>query len=146
VSSAVTAATLTNLAAVLPFLLVTGMAALIFRELILTISFAIVASLAIALTLVPTLASLLARVEFRSGLGSHAPHSRRSIASSRGGADGYTRIARPMLRCAGRSSRAALLMAGAWVASRGLGTEFLPQVDDGQVSCGCRCRRARRRP
>lgn len=47
---AITAGTLTNLAAVVPFLLVTGLAALVFRELILTISFAIIASLAMALT------------------------------------------------------------------------------------------------
>jgi multidrug efflux pump subunit AcrB len=54
-----------------PFLLITGMAALIFRELILTISFAIVASLAVALTLVPTLVrALLARSA--SGAGSTA--------------------------------------------------------------------------
>ncbi|MGH7544607.1 MAG: efflux RND transporter permease subunit, partial [Gemmatimonadota bacterium] len=50
VTSAVVASTLTNLAAVVPFLLVTGLVALIFRELILTISFAIVASLLVALT------------------------------------------------------------------------------------------------
>src|SRR5690606_37615954 len=39
VQSAVVAATTTNLAAVVPFLLISGLAALIFRELILTISF-----------------------------------------------------------------------------------------------------------
>jgi multidrug efflux pump subunit AcrB len=45
----------TNLAAVVPFLLISGLTALIFRELILTISFAILASLPVALTLVPML-------------------------------------------------------------------------------------------
>ncbi len=63
VSSAVVASTLTNLAAVVPFLLISGLAALIFRELILTISFAIVASLGVALTLVPMLSAQLAKVE-----------------------------------------------------------------------------------
>jgi hydrophobe/amphiphile efflux-1 (HAE1) family protein len=133
VSSAVTAATLTNLAAVLPFLLVSGMAALIFRELILTISFAIVASLAIALTLVPMLASLFSRIERRSGL-DQSRVIRWFNGMVTGGADRYTRIARPMLawRWAVLAG-ALLLMVGAYAVSRGLGAEFLPQVDDGQV-------------
>jgi hydrophobe/amphiphile efflux-1 (HAE1) family protein len=133
VSSAVTAATLTNLAAVLPFLLVSGMAALIFRELILTISFAIVASLAIALTLVPMLASLLSRIERRSGL-DQSRVIRWFNGMVTGGADRYTRMARPMLAWRWAVvAGALLLMAGAYAVSRGLGAEFLPQVDDGQV-------------
>ncbi|MGB0514001.1 MAG: efflux RND transporter permease subunit, partial [Wenzhouxiangellaceae bacterium] len=62
VISAVTAGTLTNLAAVVPFLLVTGLATLVFQELLLTISFAVIASLAVALTLVPMLAAQFAKV------------------------------------------------------------------------------------
>ena len=134
VSSAVVAATLTNLAAVLPFLLVSGMAALIFRELILTISFAIVASLAIALTLVPTLASLFSRVEFSSGL-ERTRLVRGFDRAVRRGAEMYVGIARPTLRLRWLVvAGAVLLMGGAWAVSRGFGSEFLPQVDDGQVS------------
>jgi multidrug efflux pump subunit AcrB len=55
VNSAVVASTSTNLAAVLPFLFIGGLIGLLFRELIITISAAIVASLFVALTLVPTL-------------------------------------------------------------------------------------------
>ena len=55
VNSAVVASTSTNLAAVLPFLFVGGLVGLLFRELIITISAAITASLLIALTLVPAL-------------------------------------------------------------------------------------------
>jgi multidrug efflux pump subunit AcrB len=134
VSSAVVAATMTNLSAVVPFLLVSGLAALVFRELILTISFAIVASLAVALTVVPTLAALLSRVSFRSGL----DDSRVIRAIDRGvlrGADGYARAVRPLLR--GRwavLSASLVLFAGAYALSRELGSEFLPQVDDGVVS------------
>ncbi len=57
VTSAIVASTTTNLAAVLPFLFVTGLIGLLFRELIFTISAAIVASLLVAVTLVPSLAS-----------------------------------------------------------------------------------------
>jgi multidrug efflux pump subunit AcrB len=68
VQSAVIAATATNLAAVVPFLLISGLAALIFRELILTISFAILGSLIVALTVVPMLSAQFAKVRFESGL------------------------------------------------------------------------------
>ncbi len=57
VNGAIVAATSTNLAAVLPFLFIGGLAGLLFRELIFTISAAIFASMIIALTLVPAYAS-----------------------------------------------------------------------------------------
>jgi multidrug efflux pump subunit AcrB len=56
VTSAIVASTSTNLAAVLPFLFIGGLVGLLFRELIFTISAAILASLIVALTLVPALA------------------------------------------------------------------------------------------
>ena len=55
VNSAVVASTSTNLAAVLPFLFIGGLVGLLFRELIITISAAIIASMVVALTLVPAL-------------------------------------------------------------------------------------------
>jgi CzcA family heavy metal efflux pump len=57
VNSAIIASTTTNLAAVLPFLFIGGLVGLLFRELIFTISAAIMASMIIALTLVPALAA-----------------------------------------------------------------------------------------
>lgn len=63
VNSPIVASTTTNLAAVLPFLFIGGLAGLLFRELIATISAAIAASMVVALTLVPSLA---ARVHVRS--------------------------------------------------------------------------------
>ncbi len=57
VNSAILASTSTNLAAILPFLFVGGLVGLLFRELIITISAAVVASMVIALTLVPALSS-----------------------------------------------------------------------------------------
>ena len=57
VNSAIVASTSTNLAAVLPFLFIGGLIGLLFRELIFTISAAIVASMIVALTLVPSLAA-----------------------------------------------------------------------------------------
>jgi CzcA family heavy metal efflux pump len=57
VNSAIVASTSTNLSAVLPFLFIGGLTGLLFRELIFTISAAILASMVIALTLVPALAA-----------------------------------------------------------------------------------------
>ncbi len=61
VTSAIVASTSTNLAAVLPFLFIGGLVALLFRELIFTISAAILASMVVALTLVPSLAAHIER-------------------------------------------------------------------------------------
>ena len=55
VTGAITASTSTNLAAVLPFLFIGGLVGLLFSELIITLSAAIVASLIVAVTLVPAL-------------------------------------------------------------------------------------------
>ncbi|MCU7837480.1 MAG: efflux RND transporter permease subunit [gamma proteobacterium symbiont of Taylorina sp.] len=59
VNSAIVASTSTNLAAVLPFLFMGGLAGLLFKELIITISAAILASMLVSLTVVPSLAARL---------------------------------------------------------------------------------------
>jgi multidrug efflux pump subunit AcrB len=134
VTSAVTAATATNLAAVIPFLLISGLAALIFRELILTIAFAILASLMVALTVVPMLSAQLAKVRFTSGLNRWRP-----LVAFDGFVQWlrrlYRRIAPTVLRWRWgvlAAAVVALLATGQLV--RGLGSEFLPQVDDGNVN------------
>ena len=69
VESALVASTSTNLVAVLPFLLLGGFISLLFNELLLTISFAIAASILVALTVVPMLTSRLLTVQGSSGIG-----------------------------------------------------------------------------
>jgi multidrug efflux pump subunit AcrB len=66
VESALVAATAANLVSVLPFLLVGGFVCLFFNELILTISFAVAASVVVALTVVPMLCSRLFAIEWSS--------------------------------------------------------------------------------
>lgn len=60
ISSALIASTSTNLVAVLPFLFIGGLIGLFFKDLIITISASILASLIVSLTLVPSLAAKLA--------------------------------------------------------------------------------------
>lgn len=133
VTTAVIASTATNLAAVLPFLLITGMAALVFRELILAISFAIVASLATALTLVPTLAALSSRIRWQSGFNKWliTRTFQRGVGAAR---DVYIWLARRVFRWRWLTvlGAAAGLGYALWIAE-GLNTEFLPPVDDGDV-------------
>ena len=69
VESALVAATGANLVSVLPFLLIGGFFSLLFNELILTISFAIAASLLVAVTIVPMLASRLLAIRWSSRIG-----------------------------------------------------------------------------
>jgi multidrug efflux pump subunit AcrB len=66
VESALLASTSTNLVAVLPFLLIGGFIALLFNELILTISFSVAASILIAVTIVPMATSRLLAVRWSS--------------------------------------------------------------------------------
>jgi multidrug efflux pump subunit AcrB len=68
VESSLVAATAANLVSVLPFLLVGGFVSLLFNELILTICFAVAASLLVALTVVPMLSARLFSIPRSSGL------------------------------------------------------------------------------
>lgn len=69
VESALLASTSTNLVAVLPFLLIGGFIALLFNELILTISFSVAASILVAVTIVPMMASRLLAIQWSSRVG-----------------------------------------------------------------------------
>lgn len=138
VTSAVVASTTTNLAAVAPFLLMTGLSALIFKELILTISFAILASLPLALTLVPMLAAQLGKVRFQSGLDRFRP----LVAFERfleALGQRYRRVATGAVRRRWWVLGGSVALCGMALLGVGrLGSTFLPQVDDGTVGIGFR--------
>lgn len=68
VNSAIVASTSTNLAAVLPFLFMGGLVGLLFQELIITISAAIISSMLVSLTLVPSLAARLKPAKHKKSL------------------------------------------------------------------------------
>lgn len=133
VQSAVIAATTTHLSAVVPFLIISGLAALIFRELILTISFAIAASLLVAMSIVPMLSAQLAKIKFTSG----AERWRLIRGVDRFNdalCNIYRRVTPTVIRWRFAVFGAGMLtLLGAWALTQNLGNEFLPQVDDGNV-------------
>jgi multidrug efflux pump subunit AcrB len=127
VNSAIVASASTNLAAVLPFVFMGGLAGLIFRELILTLAAAIVASVVVALTLVPALA---ARVPERPAGRLRVVVERLMVTLQ----EGYARLVRWLLP---RPWLVILPLLAAMLPSLSLFTveqqEFLPEVDSAEV-------------
>ncbi|MGE0080057.1 MAG: efflux RND transporter permease subunit [Thiohalomonadaceae bacterium] len=129
ITSALVASTTTNLAAVLPFLFIGGLVGLLFRELIFTISAAIVASLAVAITLVPAW-GVHVRVQGRQ----RAPADRLvHWLQDRYGALVNTLLTRRPLRVGTVVALVGALGASVPVFLYGK-QDFLPQMDTGEIS------------
>ncbi|WP_456378040.1 efflux RND transporter permease subunit [Thiolapillus sp.] len=127
VTSAIFASTSTNLAAVLPFLFIGGLIGLLFQELIITISAAIVASMIVALTLVPALAARIPAT--REGwLRRRINHFVTQLQ------DAYAGLLRHILKWGWLVILVFLLLLGATVKEllQPMST-FLPRIDDGRV-------------
>lgn len=124
VASPLVASTLTNLAAISPFFFIKGITALLFRDMVVTITAAFIISLVVSLTLVPSLSAHL----FRSGAGN----------STNPVVELLTRIYKKMLGGALRIriyiviAAIGLFICGLMLA-KNLGREFLPQIDDGRI-------------
>lgn len=134
VISAVIASTTTNLASVLPFLLIVGLAALFFKELILTISFAIIASLLVAITLVPMLSAQLFKYEQ-----THLQQTPVWAKWSQSLVTALTNRYRQALAWTLKHrtvvlTSVVLVFVGSMYLFSQLGSEFLPYMDDGRIS------------
>ncbi len=135
VESALIASTSTNLVAVLPFLLIGGFIALLFNELILTISFSVAASILIAVTVVPMLASRMLAWQFSSGLSKFwflREFNKRFDASTRG----YGNFLAGILRWRLVTVAIAILVFGGgslWMAPQ-IPQEILPRINTGQAN------------
>jgi hydrophobe/amphiphile efflux-1 (HAE1) family protein len=132
VGPAIVAATLTFLGIFVPFLIVPGLASLLFRELVLVIASVVLLSLLVAVTLTPVLADQLVMRTRSRGPG-------RGLAAAFDGLvdrliAGYAALLRTALkvRWVVLAVFAALFVAGFGLATR-TGSEFLPKVDDGRV-------------
>ncbi len=130
IGPAILAATLSFLALFVPFLLVPGLTSLLFRELILVISGIVVISLAVALTLTPMVsATILSRRDHGARQG--ATRFERFFARV---TEGYGRFLETVLYRRGWVVGGFLLILLLAIAGAGgLGSEFLPQMDDGRI-------------
>ncbi len=135
VESSLVAATATNLVSVLPFVLVGGFVSLLFNELVLTICFAITASLIVALTVVPMLSARLFSIERSSGL--NRLWALRTFSQKlEGGTRSYGNILAKVIR------RPAIVVIAASIFLGGSGAlmvgqipqEILPRISTGQAN------------
>ncbi|PAX53986.1 efflux RND transporter permease subunit [Brunnivagina elsteri] len=135
VESALIASTSTNLVAVLPFLLVGGFISLLFNELILTISFAVAASILIAVTVVPMMASRMLAWRFSSRIGKTwllRAFNQRFDAATRGYGNFLFKILRFRLLVI---TLVLISLGGAslWMAPQ-ITQEILPRINTGQAN------------
>ena len=134
VESTLIASTTTNLVAVLPFLLIGGLFSLLFRELILTISLAIAASLLLALTVVPMLSSRLLGIKWSSKVGK-LPLLQFFNTQLTAATNNYLRLLKTILRHRMLVVGLAVIILGTgswWMFDR-LPQEILPPINTGQV-------------
>jgi multidrug efflux pump subunit AcrB len=135
VESALVASTATNLVAVLPFLLIGGFIALLFNELILTISFAVAASILVAVTVVPVLASRLLAIRQSSRIARFwllQAFNRQFEAATRGYAVMLARALNHRLLVIG--SIFLLLGGSSFMVVEQIPQEILPRINTGQAS------------
>lgn len=132
--SALLASTTTNLVSVLPFLLIGGFISLLFNELILTISFAVAASLVVALTVVPTLTARLLAIPVSSGIQNFWP-IRQFDRRLKGLTYQYQRRLAWVLRHRLRVLAIAILVLGgsSFLMVSHVPQEILPRIDTGQA-------------
>ncbi len=134
VESAMVASTAANLVSVLPFLLIGGFFSLLFSELILTISFAVAASLVVALTIVPMLTSRLMGMSYSSGINKFGPikYFNRGFEN---GTRAYSSVLSKVLgwRLIIIVIAFVILGGGTWVMAGQIPQEILPRVNTSQA-------------
>lgn len=125
VAGAITASTLTTVSVFAPIMFMKGITAEIFKELALTVSFSLLASLIIALTLVPMMASKMM-------IKSQTNKEHKIL-------DRVKRVYTSVLKFSLKHKitvivLALLLFVGSIIGSLQMGTEFFPQSDQGQIN------------
>ncbi|MFC7365359.1 MULTISPECIES: efflux RND transporter permease subunit [Bhargavaea] len=126
VGGAITASTLTTIAVFLPVIFISGLIGRIFTEFAMTISFSLVASLFVALTVIPMMASRMLKKPIRD------------LETRRRRSKSYRNFERSVIWSL-RHRKTVLLLTTVLLAVSALGlykvgTEFLPATDEGFVS------------
>ncbi|TYQ28153.1 efflux RND transporter permease subunit [Pseudanabaena sp. UWO310] len=135
IESALVASTSTNLVVIFPFLLLGGFLSLLFNQLILTISFGNIAAIAIAITVVPMIASRLLGIPWSSRLNETwfmRGFQQRFAAATLGYAGFLAKIVHYRLWVV--IAVFAILGGGGFLMGRQLPQEIIPQVKTGDVS------------
>lgn len=123
VAMAITASTLTTVAVFLPIAFVGGLAGMMFKELALTVSFSLLASLAVALIVVPMLAATILRAQPKT-----TPLKERPL-------NLYQRSLKWALgRKALVFGGTLILLAASLLTFGQIGGEFIPNMDQGELS------------
>ena len=139
VSAAVVASTLTTLAVFLPMVFVRGIAGIMFKQLAYVISFSLICSLLVALTLIPMLSSRWLRKPGATPRTHTRPHAMAGLLRTfqrflREMEGGYERILEASLRHRLRVVLGAGVLLGISLALIPLvGNEFMPSTDEGEV-------------
>jgi HAE1 family hydrophobic/amphiphilic exporter-1 len=140
VSTAVTASTLTTIAVFLPIVFVEGITSTIFKELAMTVTFSLVSSLAIALTLIPMMSSKLL-------LGKSTKYSvnyeKEEGSNEKGLMGRLKRFYKKVLGIGLRHRLAVFLIgmvlfAGSFGSLATVGSSFFPETDEGQLDISIR--------
>lgn len=127
ITSAIVASTSTNLAAILPFLFISGLVGLLFNELILTLSAAMLTSLLVAITVVPALSTTIksdktSRIqEITTRVLDAVRHCYQTLLSRS--------LTNPWKIILGF----VLVLIAAIIFFMNLKTDFLPRIDEGQI-------------
>lgn len=137
VSTAIAASTLTTLVVFLPMIFVRGMSGVMFKQFTYVVSFALACSLATALTLVPMLSSLILKPAVEREVRNRGPVAvllRWSGRFLKSLDENYRQILHDALAHRRRVLLAAfLLLLGSLSLFPLVGSEFMPQADEGEV-------------
>ena len=139
ISMAVVASTLTTVAVFVPVVFVEGIAAEVFREMALTVSFSLMASLVVALTLVPMLSSKYLRVSNNGEKRLKIKFVSSALDLWNKGFDKLDRLYRRVLAWALRHRKIAIigmvvLFVVSLLSAALVGAEFFPSMDQGYIT------------
>ena len=134
VGAAVTASTLTTVAVFLPIVFVEGVAGQLFRDQAMTVTVSLLASLVVAVTLIPMLSALGVPVRRADLEGEDPPPGAEGASQTLGRLSrAYDRLVRAAVARRGVTLAIAFaLFALAVLGARGLGTELVPPLTEGE--------------
>ncbi|MDQ8181171.1 efflux RND transporter permease subunit [Pelagicoccus sp. SDUM812005] len=148
VATAIIASTITTLVIFLPLIFVPGVSGILFRELAYTVSFSLVCSLVVSLSLVPMLSAKLLRAQISQEEKKKSPFRRLSETSERWFQSLESNYKR-MLNKALRHRRWVLVGAGSTLVlsfflAPMISSEFMPPSDEGEVGAWMRAENSTR--